>query len=344
MTARQLLADEGPDLRLRILAGEAGLDRRHIVAAEINRPSLALAGFTHRFAFERVQVLGITECEYLERAERQLRARRVARLFEFDMPCLVATSGRQPLPMLLECAEKAAIPVFGTPLLTADFCKRLGARLELVFAPRTQMHAGLVEVFGMGVILVGRSGVGKSECALELIERGHRLVADDVVVLRRLPLDRIVGASNAMLRHHLELRGLGIVDVESIFGVGAVRDSADVDLVVELEKWVETKQYERLGVETHTTPILGVDIPQYTIPIEPGRSTSILVEVAALIQRLKNTGRNPADLFEKEVLARMRGASVKPVPRPFRDYPPLFELGLLAPRPNPDKPKPPPEV
>jgi HPr kinase/phosphorylase len=335
ITVRQLLEDDGAALQLRILAGAEGLDRG-LDVAEINRPSLALAGFTDKFSWDRAQVLGVTEAEYLQRVGRSLRARRIDRMFEFDMPCVILTTDIQPIPELLAASRRRGIPLLGTPLNTSDFCKTLGPRLEMIFAPRLQVHAGLVEIFGMGTLLIGRSGVGKSECALELIERGHRLVADDIVVLRRLPLNRVVGASNAMLRHHLELRGIGVVDVESLFGAGSVREFADIDLVVRLEKWDDRKQYERIGLDTPTTSFLDVAIPEYTIPVEPGRNTSILVEVAALQQRLKNRGRNPAALFEQAVLERMRAASTKSWSSPLGDAgrprvePTLFDWSIPA--------------
>lgn len=309
MTVREMLKERGDAFQLTILAGDEGLD--HVITTgDLNRPSLALAGFYEHFSWERLQVIGVTEHEYLSRTERRLRASRIERMFGFAMPCVIVTTGINPVPELTLAAQRHGMPLLMTRLTTIEFCKRIGAFLEMRFAPRTQMHAGLVEVFGMGVMLLGQSGVGKSECALELVERGHRLVADDIVVLRRLPLDRVVGTSNSVLRHHMEVRGLGIIDVEALFGAGSVRDMADVDLIVRLEKWDKTKHYERLGFETPTMDILDVAVPIFTLPIEPGRNISILVEVAAIHQRLKNTGRNPADAFEQNLISvlKERGA------------------------------------
>jgi HPr kinase/phosphorylase len=310
MTVGELLKERGEAFQLTIVAGEAGLD--HVITTgDLNRPSLALAGFYEHFSWERIQVIGVTEHEYLSRTERRLRTSRIERMFGFAMPCIIVTTSVTPVPELTMAAQRHGLPLIVSRLTTSELCKRIGSFLEMRFAPRTQMHAGLVEVFGMGVLLLGQSGVGKSECALELVERGHRLVADDIVVLRRLPLDRLVGTSNSVLRHHMEVRGLGIIDVEALFGAGSVRDLTDVDVVVRLEKWDRTKHYERLGFETPTMEVLGVRIPFYTLPIEPGRNISILVEVAAIHQRLKNTGRNPADAFEANLMnvLRNRGAA-----------------------------------
>jgi len=310
LTVRQLVAEKGAALQLTIVAGEEVAGPRSLPSLDrpitdpgINRPSLALAGFTDFFAYERIQVIGRTEIEYLLRLDDATRASRLSAMFGFAMPCVIVPNGGPVLDDMANASNEQGVPLMVTQLNTNDFCKILAPYLEMTFAPRIQLHAGLVEIFGMGVLLMGRSGVGKSECALELVERGHRLIADDVVIVRRLPLDRLVGTSNAVIRHHLELRGLGIIDVQSLFGVASVRDLADIDIVIHLEKWDRSKEYDRLGFDTNTTKLLGVDLPEYTLPIQPGRNTSILVEVATLHQRLKNTGRNPAESFEKDLLA-----------------------------------------
>jgi len=305
LTVRKFLETNGRMLDLKIIAGKAGMDNL-ITSNEWNRPGVAFAGFLEVFSFDRVQIIGNTEISYLRSLGSRERARRLKPIFRYAIPCFVVTS-TYPIPSeFLRVAEANRIPVLKTHLNTSRFVSRLSYVLEQEFAPSMNIHGVLLDVFGMGVLLVGESGVGKSECALELIQRGHRLVADDVVILQRRSKTTIVGSSSPVTKHHMEVRGLGIINVESLFGAGAVCDEKIVDLVISLEPWQQGKEYDRLGIEDRRRTIFDVDIPEYVIPVEPGRNLSILVEVAAMNQRLKNTGFNPARTLDEQLVQRMQ--------------------------------------
>lgn len=307
LTVEQLLQAKGRTLDLKIMAGAGGL-KRVIESSELNRPGLAFAGFFDVFSHNRIQILGITEISFLKSLGKNERVERLRRTFSFDIPCFIITSNQEPPLEMLDMANAHNVPVMATTIPTSRFSGMLTRYLEREFAPSCSIHGDLLDVYGLGVLIVGKSGVGKSECALELIERGHRLVADDVVILRRLTKELLVGHSSDILKYHMEIRGLGIVDVESLFGVGSVREEKKVSLLVRLEKWEEGKEYERLGLEERHCTIFDVQIPEYVIPIEPGRNLSILIEVAALTQRLKNTGIIPAKRFNDKLIQLMRSA------------------------------------
>lgn len=306
ITVQQLIEAKGSELDLKVVAGERGLTQRRIVTPEMNRPGLAFAGFYDVFSHDRIQILGLTECSYLENLPSVEFETRVRRTFEFEIPCIVITTGKMPSPRFLELARERDIPVLATSHPTSSFSAKLSNYLEHTFAPTEVVHACMVDVFGLGVLLMGKSGIGKSECALELIERGHRLVADDSVVLRRLSRTVVVGTPARDLSHNMEVRGIGIIDVEKFFGIGAVAEEKRVMVVVQLERWLEGKTYERAGLETRFFKILDVQIPEYVLPVEPGRNLSLLVEMAALTQRLRNTGYNPAEEFNRRILERIR--------------------------------------
>jgi HPr kinase/phosphorylase len=311
VTVEQILQAKGKDLDLKIMAGAEGL-KKMIASSELNRPGLAFAGFFDVFAPNRIQILGITEISFLKSLGKQERLERLQRTFGFDIPCFIITSDQEPPPEFLEMANSHNVPVMTTTIPTSRFSGMMSRYLEKEFAPSCTIHGDLLDVYGLGVLIAGKSGVGKSECALELIERGHRLVADDVVILRRLTKDLLVGRSSHVLKYHMEIRGLGIVDVESLFGVGSVLEEKSVSLLIRLEKWEEGKEYERLGIEEQHCTIFDVKIPEYVIPIEPGRNLSILIEVAALTQRLKNTGVVPAKRFNERLIQKMRAAADVP--------------------------------
>jgi|GEM_PF-9738 len=304
ITVSQMLEEQSKALDLVLRAGEEGLNRL-IRVPEMNRPALAFAGFYEVFSHDRVQIVGLTEVSYL----RNLRAgdlrRRLSRSFEFEIPCLIITTNLEPPPLFFDLAAERKIPVLRTPLQTSIFWAKLSLYLEHEFAPTEVVHASMLDVFGLGVLIMGRSGVGKSECALELIERGHRLISDDTVVLKRLGPHTITGTAAAAVAHHMEVRGIGIVDVEKLFGAGSVCEEKPVSLIVQLERWVEGKTYERAGLEECCYQILGVDLPEYVIPVEPGRNISLLVEVAALTQRLRSQGYNPAAELNRRLIDRM---------------------------------------
>lgn len=305
LTVRRFLEIGGKLLNLRVIAGKAGLDNL-ITTNEWNRPGIAIAGFLDVFSFDRIQVVGNTEISFLRSFTSRERVRRLKRIFRYPIPCFVVTSTYLIPPEFIQAAEANRTPVLKSSLNTSRFVGRLMYLLEQEFAPSMNIHGVLLDVFGMGVLIVGESGVGKSECALELIQRGHRLVADDVVILQRRSKTTIVGVSSPVTKHHMEVRGLGIINVESLFGAGAVCEEKIVDLVIALEQWRQGKEYDRLGIENRTRAIFDVDIPEYVIPVEPGRNLSILVEVAAMNQRLKNTGFNPARTLDEQLVQRMQ--------------------------------------
>jgi HPr kinase/phosphorylase len=311
LTLETLLKERGREMDLLVLSGDDKLNRI-IDSPELNRPGLALAGFYEVFAHDRIQILGNTEMSFLHSMEPGERANRLHNVLRFDMPCIVVTNGNAVSEDILEVVRSHDMPLLRTSLPTTRLLSMLNNFLEHHFAPVTNVHGDLLDVFGMGVLIMGSSGVGKSECALELIERGHRLVADDQVMIRRLSKEELVGKSNDVLRYHMEIRGLGILNIEMLFGIAAVLEEKAVELIVWLEKWNDQVEYERLGIDQTTHTIFDVRVPKYVVPVQPGRNISIMVEMAALTQRLKNSGLNPAQMMEESIMARMLGT---PLPR-----------------------------
>ncbi len=317
ISVEQLFKDLTHNLELQIRAGTSGLNNV-INSAELNRPGLAFAGFLDVFSHDRIQILGITEVSYLNSLPFEDRNRRMVKIFQHEIPCFIVTSGQKVPVELLEMCNIHHVPLLQTSLPTSRFCGLLSHYLERKFAPSCTVHGTLLDVFGLGVLIIGKAGVGKSETALELIEHGHRLVADDVVVLRRLDKKLLVGGSSEMLKHHMEIRGIGIIDVEDLFGVGSVRDDKKVSFIIRLKRWDDREDYERLGIDQKYSTIFDVKIPEYTIPVEPGRNLSILIQVAALYQRLKDTGRNPAAKFNEKLINLMRESSLERPPASLR--------------------------
>lgn len=290
----RLLLDKGDEFEFEVIAGESGLERS-IRSPDLNRPGLALAGFFGIFSHDRVQIVGNTETSYLGGLDPEECARRLAQLFDFNIPCFIVTT-RNDLPRgFLDAANHHKVPVLRTPIQTSRFYGMLANYLEREFAPKMTAHGVFVDVFGLGVLIMGTSGVGKSEIGLELIERGHRLIADDAVLLRKVGKDVIIGSALNTIQHHMELRGLGFVDVELLFGFGAIREQMRVSLVVELVKRSDTTDdlEDRFREKERAKNFLGVDLHQYLIPVEPGRNASIIIEVAALQHRILAHGRNP---------------------------------------------------
>jgi len=305
ISIKKIIETKGKSLEISVVAGDQGLDNM-VESPELNRPGLAIAGFYDVFSHDRIQILGITECSFLKSMESKERFNRISRMFEFEIPCFIITSEQKVSKEFLDLADKNNVPVMKTPIPTSRFSAMLSYFLELEFAPTCTIHGVLLDVYGMGVLIVGISGVGKSETALELVERGHRLVADDVVILRRISKNLLIGSASEVLRHNMEIRGLGIVDVEKLYGVGSVRNEKKVSLLIHLEKWDVNKKYERLGIEELKRNIFDVEIPEYRIPVEPGRNLAILIEVASLQQRLIYQGYNPAKEFNKNLIDRIR--------------------------------------
>ncbi len=304
ITVASLLQDKGKQFDMNVVAGHSGLGNV-ISSSELNRPGLAFAGFLEVYVHDRVQILGNTEISYLESMTREGRYERLEQAMSFQIPCIICTTGLLPPPEMREIAEKRAIPIICTSHPTTRFWSMLTFHLERDFAPTTTVHGVLVDVFGVGVLIMGSAGVGKSECGLELIERGHRLVADDVVIAKRLAKSLVVGSAASNVQHHMEVRGLGIVDVELLFGAGSVREEKRISLIVRLERWTEDMEIDRVGLEEIYTNLLGVDIREFKIPVEPGRNISILVEVAALQHRIHRQGRNPAKELNDRLIKQM---------------------------------------
>ncbi|HBF35037.1 TPA: HPr(Ser) kinase/phosphatase [Candidatus Sumerlaeota bacterium] len=305
ISVRRVLEKCGADLKIELLTNDAGLDNT-FSTSELNRPGMALTGYYDVFSADRIQVLGLTEVSYLRALKPKDRVRRLQRIFEFYIPCIVITTSLEAPEELIQVALENRVPVLRTPLLTSNFSGRLSHFLERELAPSWAVHGVMVDVFGMGVLIQGRSGVGKSECALELVERGHRLIADDIVILRRVGNDQLLGMCSERLRYHMEIRGIGIIDIESMYGVRSIRDEEVVSLRIRLERWDPKKDYERLGIRQTFAKLFDCDIPEYVLPVEPGRNISILVEVAALMQRLRQAGINPAASLNERIMATMR--------------------------------------
>ncbi|MBQ9495906.1 MAG: HPr kinase/phosphorylase [Treponema sp.] len=289
-------------LNLTCIAGRRGLPRL-LSVPDINRPGLALTGFYESFAYQRVQLFGHGEVAYLNKLHESGSTATLKALFKYDIPCCVFSYSLKPPEEFLAIAENMSCPILQTSLESTEFLSRLVRVLSNIFAPKKTMHGVLVEVSGMGILLIGHSGVGKSEIALTLIERGNRLVADDIIELRCVNGNTLFGqGANTLISHHMEIRGLGIINVAQLYGVGAVRNQKEVQLVVKLEDWDPNKTYDRLGTDQKYTDILGVKIPFIEIPVRPGRNLPVIIETAAMNERLKRMGYNSARDFNQNVL------------------------------------------
>lgn len=289
-------------LGLKCIAGRKGLTRA-LTVPDINRPGLALSGFYDSFASQRVQLFGRGEVAYLQKLYSENKTDTIKRLFTYDIPCGVFTHSLMPADDFLAIAEDAGCAILQTDLESSDFSSRLLRVFSNIFAPKKTMHGVLVEVYGEGILLTGHSGVGKSECALELVERGHRLVADDIVEIRCVNGNTVLGqGANTLISHHMEIRGLGIINVSQLYGVGSIREQKEVQLVIELEEWDANKVYDRLGTEQASVDLLGVKVPSLEIPVKPGRNLPIIIEAAAMNERLKSMGYNSARDFNQNVL------------------------------------------
>lgn len=297
VSVRQLIQD----LDLRVLNEDADLDRM-IQTLDINRPGLALAGYLRYHPAERVQVLGRTELSFLRGMNEREQALRVFAFCSYQQtPCILVTRGDTPPPILLEEAKSKRIPVLSTNMVTTRLTATLSTYLEERLAPETLQHGVLVDVYGIGILITGSSGIGKSETGLELIKRGHRLVADDAVLIRQISDERLVGTAPPLLRHLLEIRGLGVLNAMTLFGAGAVRPYKRISMVIHLEAWRDNVVYDRLGIDQHTMKILDLEVPLVTVPVRPGRNLAVIVEVAAMNFRLKGMGFDAAKAFTEEL-------------------------------------------
>lgn len=289
------------EFELEVLRGATGYQEVLLQKEDVNRPGLQLAGFFDYFDPKRTQVIGRVETTYLSQLSHEERLRSFDRLFSYEIPALVISRGMEPFPECMKMAEKYDRTVLRTHETTTAFMGGLIAALRNYLAPRITRHGVLVEVYGEGVLLLGESGVGKSETAIELVKRGHRLVADDAVEIKRVGVKRLVGSAPELIRHYIELRGIGVVDVQQLFGMSAVREDQDIDLVVNLEQWNDGVLYDRLGLESLYTVMLDVKVPALTVPIKPGRNLAIIVEVAAMNNRHKKMGYNAAQAFTQQI-------------------------------------------
>lgn len=292
------------DLDLRMLAGFHGV-KRPVFISDINRPGLALSGYLDYFASDRVQVLGNTEIHYMEQLPPPQLQARLAGMFCFEVPVFLLSRDLAPPRMLLDMCNQRGIPVLGSSRTTEEVISRVILFLAEEFSPETVIHGTALDCYGVGCLIVGAPGVGKSETALELLERGHRLVADDLVALRRRREDYLYAETNPITEHHMEIRGVGIIDVKSVFGVGRVRHSKRIGMVLELEEWNQATDYDRTGLHEEFVDILGVRVPYFLIPVRPGRNIAIIIEVAALNLRLREFGVHPAAEFNKRLMGLM---------------------------------------
>jgi HPr kinase/phosphorylase len=313
ITVRALLEEKTEEWGLRCIAGEAGLDNRFVVTGDINRPGMALAGYTGVFLKERIQIVGSTELSYIATLPPVEERAAIHRLFGLGPPCIIITKSLKPTDLWHQQAEEFRVPVLVTPTDTTPFIHALSAFLDYRLAPEDYINGELVDVFGVGLLITGESGVGKSECALDLVDRGHRLVADDLVKALRRGTGIVMGysaAKSSLLAHHIEIRGVGIVDVYSLYGVRAIRIQKRIEVEVRLARWEQGLDYERTGIEDQLSEILGVRVPRVTIPVIPGKNLALVLEVIAKNHILKLFGYHPAKVFDDE-LTRMMSKSPK---------------------------------
>jgi len=301
---RDLLERKGDPLQLEALTGDLGLDRL-IPTPEASGPGLVLAGYTKRFAAHRVHVLGETEITYLDSLGPDERRKSLETFFQFDIPCVVIAKGQEVPAELLELARAKGVPVIRTKLKTAEFYRRLKPFLDDAFAPATTVHGSLADVFGVGLLFLGRSGIGKSECVLDLVERGHRLVADDIVHVTRHGHDVLLGRGHELARHYMEIRGVGLIDIRALFGIRAVRQQKRIEVVVQLDDWDASREYDRTGLDGQTTAFLDVTLPLVTVPLNPGKNLTVMCEVVAMNHLLRYSGVDSARQFNERLLHRM---------------------------------------
>lgn len=309
LTVEDLLNSKGDTLALEIM-NECSL-LRPIQSPTISSPGLVLAGFTERFPKGRLQVFGETEIRFLDSLETEQRRQSLQTFFSLDMPGVIVTKGLRIPALLSEFAQSSGVPLLRSRLKTGDFYRRLQPYLEEAFAPATTMHGSLADVYGVGLLFVGRSGIGKSECVLDLVERGHRLVADDLVFVTRRGIDVLLGRGHELQQHHMEIRGIGILDVKALFGIRAIRQQKRIEVVVQLEDWNEKAKYDRTGLDTQEIEVLDVKLPKVIVPLNAGKNITVLSEVVAMNHLLKYSGVHSARMFNERLQQSMK---------PLRDY------------------------
>ena len=308
LTVGRLIERMSESLELEHDAATDGLDRV-IESPNVSSPGLVLAGYFDRFPSRRLQVLGETEITYLKSLDPEVRRRHLKTFFSFKIPCVFVTKAQQPGEDLRALAAEAGVAVIRSRLKTNEFYTRIKPWLEEEFAPTTNLHGSLSDIFGVGLLFVGRSGIGKSECVLDLVERGHRLVADDLVIATRRGNGVLIGRGHELQRHHMEIRGVGLVDIPAIFGVRAVRQQKRIEVVVQLEEWQHGAPIDRTGLDTEVTTILDVELPKVRVPLNPGKNITVIAEVIAMNHLLKYSGIDPAERFNERLVRQMRGKS-----------------------------------
>jgi HPr kinase/phosphorylase len=304
LRARDLLELRGNPLQLSSLTGEVGLDKR-LPESEMASPGLVLAGYTARFLPDRMHVLGETEITYLNSLGAAERLQRLRDFFSFPLPVVFVTKGLDVAPEMVELARSRAIPVLRSTLKTAEFYRAIKPVVEEATAPRTTLHGSLADVYGVGLLFLGRSGIGKSECVLDLVERGHRLVADDVVQVTRRG-NMLLGQGHELAAHHMEIRGVGLIDIPALFGVRSVRQQKRIEVVVHLEDWNNAKDADRTGLAQQEALILGVNLPKVMVHLNPGKNITVISEVVAMNHLLRMTGIDTAAAFNERLIRRMR--------------------------------------
>ena len=287
-------------------AGGGGDLQREVQNAEISSPGLVLAVYAERFPGRRMQVLGETEVSYLASLPPAERRQRLARFFSFPLPCVFVTKGQELPDGLHEAAAATGVPVLRSPLKTNEFYRRIKPVLEEEFAPQTTLHGSLADVYGVGLLFIGTSGIGKSECVLDLVERGHRLVADDLVFVRKRGNDILIAHGHELQRHYMEIRGIGLIDIPAVFGIRAVRQQKRIEVVVHLVEWNQDQVVDRTGLDGETTTILGVQLPKVSVPLNPGKNITVVAEVVAMNHLLRYSGVDPAERFNERLLGHLR--------------------------------------
>jgi len=308
VTVERFYTHHASSLELNLIAGASGL-KRIIREPTVNRPGLVLSGFTRYFAFKRVQVIGNAEAYFLKSISGEERTKRYKEFFGYKIPCVVFSRSMHPDKLFLQAAEAAEVPIFRCPLVTMKFINLATLALEIMFAPRGTEMGSMVDILGVGVIIRGESGIGKSESVLALIERGYSLVADDITKVMLVDGREVMGTSAEVTRNHMEVRGIGIINVAAMFGVKSIRQEKRVDLVITLKTWSDVPDVDRLGMEQEYVKILGIDVPNITIPVRPGRDLARLIEVAAFQTKLKSAGYNPAKELNDRLISRMAAAA-----------------------------------
>lgn len=303
--------------KLKLFSDETGFNR-NIYDQNLHRPGLALAGFVELFSYTRIQIFGNTEMKYLNQLTTQDRVSTLRRIFQFEIPCIILTDGNQPFPEMVDLANEYHIGMFGSNFTTTKLVYLVGDFLDDQFAPRISIHGSFVDVYGVGMLFVGKSGIGKSEVALDLVERGHRLVADDVIIVTKKGENILMGSGTELVKHFMEVRGIGIIDVKSMFGVRAIRFQKRLEIIVELEVWDEKSHYTRTGLDEEVFSLLDIEIPYIKLPILPGKNITVISEVISLNYLLKHYGYDSAKVLQRRLEDRLSRLNVDD--KRFVDY------------------------